>query len=134
MSALSPSVRLLFALLAARGAFGLSYLVGSLRRSPIPWYYPLERRWAFESVPASFGIEWYGRTAAALLFAGLAFAIAWFLSARGPLARALARPSVILGVARAIGLIVLVDLGYFGWILMHQTPQPWPLPPGYPGV
>lgn len=133
MSALSPSVRLLFAFLAARGAFGLSYLVGSLRRSPIPWYYPTERRWAFESVPSGFAMEWYGRTSAALLFAALAFAIAWHLTSRGALARALARPSLVLGVARGVGLIVLVDFAYFGWILMNQTPEPLPLPPGYPG-
>ena len=131
MSAPSASARLLFAFLAARGAFGLTYLIGSLRRSPIPWYYPLERRGSFGSVPSGIGMEWYGRTASALFFAAIAFALAWFFAARAPLARALSRPSVLLGIARAVGLIILVDFAYFGWILMHQTPVPIPLPAGY---
>lgn len=134
-SAPTPSTRLLFGLLAARAAFGLTYLIGSLRRSPIPWYYPLERRWAFESAPVGLGMEWFGRTGSALLFAGVAFAIAWIASARGTglLARALARPSMVVGVARAVGLMMLVDFTYFGWILLHQTPKPIPLPNGFPG-
>jgi hypothetical protein len=132
VSAPSASARLLFAFLAARGAFGLAYLIGSIRRSPIPWYYPLERRWGFGSQPAGFAMEWYGRTAVALLFAAVAFAVAWALAARSPLARLLARPSAVVAVARAVGLIMLVDFAYFGWILMHQTPVPLPLPLPHP--
>ncbi len=130
MIAPSPTSRLFAALLAARVAFGLAYLAGSIRRSPIPWYYPLERRWAFESSPSGFGMEWYGRTASALLAALVAFGILWLLSARGPLARTLARPATVLAAARAGGLILLVDFTYFGWVLMHQTPAPLPLPEG----
>ncbi|HZF51257.1 MAG TPA: hypothetical protein VE093_21515 [Polyangiaceae bacterium] len=126
----SPTSRLFAALLAARVAFGLAYLAGSIRRSPVPWYYPLERRWAFESSPSAFGMEWYGRTASALLAALVAFGILWLLSSRGPLARALARPATVLAAARAGGLILLVDFTYFGWVLMHQTPVPLPLPEG----
>jgi hypothetical protein len=126
----SPTSRLFAALLAARVAFGLAYLAGSIRRSPVPWYYPLERRWAFESSPSAFGMEWYGRTASALLAALVAFGILWLLSSRGPLARALARPATVLAAARAGGLILLVDFTYFGWVLMHQTPAPLPLPEG----
>jgi hypothetical protein len=126
----SLSVRVLFGFLSARGAFGLTYLIGSLRRSPIPWYYPLERRWSFESHPSGLAMEWYGRTASALFFSALAFGAAWFLSARGPLSRALGRPSALGGVARGVGLIVLVDFVYFGWILMHQAHDPLPLPAG----
>ena len=126
----SATSRLFAALLAARVAFGLAYLAGSIRRSPVPWYYPLERRWAFESSPTGLAMEWYGRTGAALLAAALAFALLWLFSARGPLARALAQPATVLGAARAGGLILLVDFAYFGWILMHQTPAPLPLPEG----
>jgi hypothetical protein len=129
-SAPSLTARLFSALLAARVAFGLAYLAGSIRRSPIPWYYPLERRWAFESTPSGFAMEWYGRTGFALLAALLAFMILWVFSARGFLARALARPGNVLAAARAGGLILLVDFVYFGWILMNQTPVPLPLPEG----
>lgn len=113
----SLSTRLLFALLSARCVYGLTYLVGSLRRSPIPWYYPLERRWSFEGAPLGLAMEWYGRTASAILFAALVFGITWLASSRGLFARALARPSVVPAVARAVGLMMLVDFVYFGWIL-----------------
>lgn len=129
----STSARLLFALLASRAAFGLAYLVGSARASPIPWYYPLERRWAFESAPTGLAMAWYGRTAAACLAGLAAFFVAWLVATRGPLARSLARPETVVGVARAVGLIMLIDFAYFGWILMHQTPEPIPLPPGISG-
>lgn len=130
-SAPSATARLFASLLAARVAFGLAYLAGSIRRSPIPLYFPLERRWTFGS-PAgpSLAMEWYGRTAAALLAALAAFALLWILSARPPLARVLARPESVLAAARAGGLILLVDFAYFGWVLMHQTPAPLPLPAG----
>ena len=133
MSATPPSAtaRLFMSLLAARVAFGLAYLIGSARRAPIPWYYPLERRFAFESVPQGFAMEWYGRTAAALLCALAAFALLWILTARGSIARALARPDTVLASARAGGLILLVDFAYFGWVLMSQTPDPLPLPDAY---
>lgn len=124
----TPTARLFSAILAARIAFGLAYLAGSIRRSPVPWYYPLERRWAFESSPSGFAMEWYGRTASAILAATVAFALLWFFSAQGPIARALARPQNILAAARAGGFILLVDFTYFGWVLMHQTPAPLPLP------
>lgn len=118
----SLSTRLLFALLSARCVYGLTYLVGSLRRSPVPWYYPLERRWSFEGAPAAgLGMEWFGRTAAAILLAALVFGITWLATARGPAARALARPAVVPAVARAVGLMMLIDLLYFGWALMTSN-------------
>jgi hypothetical protein len=128
VSAPGTTARLFASLLAARVAFGLAYLLGSVRRTPIPWYYPLERRWAFESLPQGLAMEWYGRTAVALTVALAAFAALWILSARGPIARALSRPDTVLAAARAGGLILLVDFAYFGWVLMHQTPAPLPLP------
>lgn len=128
MTAPSPSVRLLLGFLAARAAFGLAYLIGSIRRTPIPWYYPLERRFAFESQPAGFAMEWFGRTASALLAAAVAFGLVWALSGRGWPGRALSKPSTVLATARAGGLILLVDFAYFGWVLLHQTPAPLPLP------
>jgi hypothetical protein len=122
------TARLFASLLAARVAFGLAYLIGSARRAAIPWYYPLERRWSLESLPQGFAMEWYGRTAVALIIALAAFAALWIFSTRGRIARALSRPDTVLAVARAGGLILLVDFVYFGWVLMHQTPNPLPLP------
>lgn len=124
------TARVFASLLAARVAFGLAYLIGSIRKSPIPLYLPLERRWAFGSAAPGLAMEWYGRTAVALVLALIVFAALWAASARGPLARALSRPENLLAAARAGALILLVDFSYFGWVLMHQTPAPLPLPEG----
>jgi hypothetical protein len=69
-------------------------------------------------------MEWYGRTAVALAAAALAAVLAWAASRRGPLARALARPGLMLALARGVGLILLVDFAYFGWVMMHPAPSP----------
>ncbi|MCC6555000.1 MAG: hypothetical protein IT372_18685 [Polyangiaceae bacterium] len=125
----SASARVVAALVAARVAFGLAYLGGSLRRAPIPWYHPLDRAWSFGSEPGGFAMEWFGRSAAALALGLAAGALCWALAARGAVARALARPEVVLGMARAAGLTMLVDFVYFGWVLMHPTAAPLPLAP-----
>jgi hypothetical protein len=31
-------------------------------------------------------------------------------------------------LARAGGLVLLVDFAYFGWTMTHQTPAPLPIP------
>ena len=128
-SAPGTTARLFMSLLAARVAFGLAYLIGSARRSPIPLYYPIERRWTFfDRLPEGLAMEWYGRTAVALLVAIVVLAAFWIASARGPIARAMARPENVIAAARGGALILLVDFAYFGWVLMHQTPAPLPLP------
>ena len=61
----------------------------------------------------------------------MVIAAMWIASARGPVARALAKPENVLAAARGGALILLVDFAYFGWVLMHQTPAPLPLPAGF---
>ena len=124
----SPSARLFLAFLAARLAYGLAFLVSAARKSPVPWYLPLERRFVLSSRPAGLGMDWYGRTALGLVFAIAAGVVVYVLARR---ARFLARPSAVMAVARAGGLVLLVDFVYFGWALMTQTPEPWPLPSWY---
>ncbi|MDI1432305.1 hypothetical protein [Polyangium sorediatum] len=124
----SPSARLFLAFLAARLAYGLAFLVSAARKSPVPWYLPLERRFVFASRPAGLGMDWYGRTALGLVFAIVAGVLVYGIAAR---ARFLSRPSAVTAVARAGGLVLLVDFVYFGWALMTQTPNPWPLPSWY---
>jgi len=124
----SSSARLFLAFLAARLAYGLAFLVSAARKSPVPWYLPLERRFVLSSRPAGLGMDWYGRTALGLVFAIAAGVVVYVLARR---ARFLARPSAVMAVARAGGLVLLVDFVYFGWALMTQTPDPWPLPSWY---
>jgi len=54
--------------------------------------------------------------------------LTFLASRRGPLARALARASIVVAIAHAGGLVLLVDFVYFGWTLTHDTPKPWAEP------
>lgn len=120
------AVRLFAAFLVARAVYGLAYLGTSIAKWPIPWYFPLERRWEIASRPDGFAMGWYGATLAAMVLSALGFVVIWVASARGPIARALARTAIVLAIARAGGLVLLVDYVYFGWTLTHQTPHPLP--------
>ena len=122
------AARVFAMLLVARAVYGAVYLAATAGRWPLFWYYPLERRWAFEATPDGFAMGWFGTTALALLAAGVSAALLWLASARGRLSRAIARPEIILAIARAGGMILLVDFVYFGWTLTHQTPDPLPIP------
>lgn len=122
------AVRLFVAFLVARAVYGISYLGVTLAKWPIPWYFPLERRWEIVSRPNGFAMGWFGATLAAMVLAAAGFVVTWVASARGPLARALVRTAIVLAIARAGGLVLLVDFVYFGWTLTHQTPHPLPEP------
>lgn len=124
----SSSARLFMAFLAARLAYGLAFLVSAMRKSPVPWYLPLERRFVWASRPEGLGMDWYGRTALAFV-AALALGLLVYGSSKRWVW--LAKPEVVLSVARAGGLVLVLDFVYFGWALMNQTPNPWPLPSWY---
>ena len=126
----SPSTRLFLAFLAARLAFGLVFLTSAVRSTPVLWYLPLERRFELASTPSpgSLGIDWYGRSGLAL-FAALALGLAVY--ALAPRAPSLARPSFVLALARAGGLVLLIDCAYFAAVVLTRSPEPWPLPPWY---
>ena len=122
------AARVFAMLLVARAVYGAVYLAATAGRWPLFWYYPLERRWAFEVAPQQgLAMGWFGTTALALVAAALSAALVWLASAHGRLAKAIARPEIILAIARAGGMILLVDFVYFGWTLTHQTPHPLPL-------
>jgi hypothetical protein len=121
-------VRVFAALLVARAIFGLSYLAAAAGRLPVFWYYPLDHGWALERTPHGPAMGWFGLTAAALVAAATGGGVTFLISARGSLARALARTSVVLSIAHAGALVLLIDFVYFGWTLTHQTPAPWSEP------
>jgi hypothetical protein len=127
-SAPSKSVRVFLAFLTARAAFGLVFLLSTLRPTPIPWYDPLARLWTFEVRPTEFAMDWFGRTAIAFAFGAVLGAATWLVSAR---VAWLGRRSVVLAIARAGGLVLLVDFVYFGWVLSHVPASPLPLPSWY---
>jgi hypothetical protein len=125
------SARVFAAFLTARAVYGLAFLGASAGRWLLPWYYPLEHRWAIEARPEGFAMGWFGTTALALAAAAIGASLVWIASARGALGKALARPSAVTSIAHAGALVLLVDFAYFGWTLTHQTPAPLPLPAWY---
>lgn len=110
--------------LVARAVFGLSFLAVALGSWPVPWYHPMERTWEIVGKPSTFGMGWFGSTGFALVASILAAALAWRATARGPLARAITKGTVVLALAHAGALVLLVDYAYFGWKLTHQVPKP----------
>ena len=124
----TQAARVFAALLVARAAFGIAFLGVAFARWPVPWYFPIEHRWELASKPVGQAMGWFGATAAGVLAALGGAALTWLASARGPLARALTRTAIVLAIARAGGLVLLVDFAYFGWTATHQTPKPWPAP------
>jgi len=121
------AARVLATLLVARAVFGIVYLAATAGHWPLFWYYPLERRWAFEATPHGFAMGWFGTTALAIVAAAASSGVVWIASGGGPLARQLARPETLIAIARAGAMILLVDFVYFGWTLTHQTPKPLPV-------
>ncbi|APR85576.1 Hypothetical protein A7982_10925 [Minicystis rosea] len=122
----SAAARIFAAFLVARAAAGLVYLGVSLGGWPVPWYMPLEHRWVIGKPALGLAMGWFGATAAAVVAAVVFGWLTWIVSARGALSRALARTAIVLAIARAGGLVLLVDFAYFGWTLTHQTPRPLP--------
>lgn len=122
------AARVFAAMLVARAVFGAAFLGINVARWPVPWYFPIEHRWEVTSRPGGISMGWFGATGAALGLAIAAAALTWLASARGPLSRALTRTAVVLAIARAGGLVLVVDFGYFGWSALHQTARPWAEP------
>jgi hypothetical protein len=122
------SVRVFASFLVARAIFGLAYIAAALGRLPVFWYRPMDRTWELAGEPSGLAMGWFGLTAAALCASAAGGGLAYAASARGPLARALARTAVVLAIARIGALVLVFDFAYFGWTLTHQTPRPWPEP------
>lgn len=114
-------------LCAAIVAFALAYIYPGIDPLPTLWYYPLERRWAFEQQPSGLAMDWYGRTLAATL-AGLAgFAIGYFLGRlrKRPMGR-----GFVLWAAWAATAVAFA-MALYAWQLAQRRPVPEPLPSWY---
>ena len=121
------AARVFAMLLVARAVFGVVFLAATAAQWPRFWYYPIERRWAFEVAPRGLAMGWFGTTALAIVAAAAAAAIVGWITARDRISKAITRPETIVAIARAGAMILLVDFVYFGWTLTHQTPAPLPL-------
>lgn len=70
---------LLIALCAGDIASSLAFVLPSFLKVPVLWYYPLQRRFALETLPSALAMDWYGRSllalVAGLLIGALAYAV-----------------------------------------------------------
>jgi hypothetical protein len=115
---------LFVAMCAGAIAFAFAFVAPQLAGAPVPWYYPLEHRWAFEVQPEGLALDFYGR----VLVGFVAWAIVVLISL--PLAK---RAKVI--STRTVGLItawtltaVLLVMLHYAWTLHFRRPMPEPLP------
>lgn len=121
---------LYFSLCASAAVFAVVHVLAEICRARVLWYYPLERRWAFERDPSGVGMAWYGRT---VLAAGTAMAAfgACYVATRS---RAAARAAGHRTWAACMTAAVVVSLALYIWGMVDRDPVPEPLPEGYPTV
>lgn len=115
------------ALCAAAIGFALSFAWPAYAATSVFWYYPLERRWAFEVKPSSLAIDWYGRCLLSALVAAAAFAIVYFIARR---LRPLTSRGHNLWAAWMVT-AVLLAMSLYAYQLATRNPIPEPLPSWY---
>lgn len=114
-------------LCAATIAFGLVFSLAMILGWEVAWYYPTERRWAYEAKPTGLAMDFYGRCIVATVAALAAYAVTYLVGRRLP-------PSG----ARLAGLFtawavtaVLFGIVFYGYTLYFRDPIPAPLPDWY---
>ena len=108
-------------------AFVIGFVYPQLAEQAVAWYYPLERRWAFEAKATGLAMDFYGRLGQAM--------VAWAIGVIASLAiarrmKSLSEKVAGLLAAWAITLTLLVIL-YFAWTLFFREPTPSPIPDWY---
>lgn len=119
--------RWFIALAAGSIAFAVSFVAPMIGGYRVPWYYPLERRWAFEVAPKGLAMDFFGRTILAtlawLVVVAVTFAVTRRAKTVGPRTHGLL-------AAWAVTAIVLVMM-HFVWTLYFRVPKAMPLPEWY---
>jgi hypothetical protein len=115
---------LFVALGAAAIAFTVAFVYPSIAGAPVAWYYPAGHAWVWEARPRGIAMDFYGRTAQAL--------VAWAVVFAGALAIARRRATIS---PRAIGLVaawtltaIVFAMLFYAWTLHFRVPVPAPLP------
>ena len=119
---------LFVAMCAGAIAFAFAFVAPMLAGEPIAWYLPLEHRWTFETKPAGFAIDFYGRLLQALVAWAAVVLVTLPLAKRGK--KPLSSRAAGLVTAWTITAVLLVMLHY-AWTLHFRRPIPEPLPAGY---
>ncbi len=126
-----PVARVMLAFAVGRAVFGALFLVSVVGKWPMPWYLPVERRWVFASSVHTVGMDWYGRSALALVGGLVTGAMAWAIGGWSRVAPWLGRPSVVVGVARLGGTMLLFDVVFYALTLLTRDLDPIDLPSWY---
>ena len=114
-------------LAAAAIAFAVTFASPAFHKLRVLWYYPLERRWAFQVAPDGLAIDWYGRTLVSGVVAIAVYLVARAIASRlGPLgARGRALWTAWMLTA------VLLSMALYTHQLASRRPVPSPLPTWY---
>lgn len=117
---------LFMAMAAATTAFAIAFVYPMLGSQPVPWYYPLERRWAFQIKPSGLAMDFYGR----VLVATITWSVVFMVTL--PIVRRVGSGTRIIGLTAAwtVTIVVLVML-YFAWMLYFRVPEPATVPSWY---
>lgn len=108
--------------------FAIAFVLPFFTELGVPWYYPLERRWAFEIKPKGLAMDFFGRTLEASLAATVTFVVTVAIGRR----KKTPFESRTLGLCAAWALTAtLLVIAYFAWTLYERRPVPSPLPDWY---
>jgi len=108
-------------------AFVVAFVAPFFTPLRVPWYYPVERRWAFEIRPTGLAMDFYGRIVLGVIGWSIAVIVATLIARRFATLGARTRGLLL---AWAITALVFA-MFYFAWTLYHRVPMPVSLPPGY---
>jgi hypothetical protein len=118
---------LLVAMCVGTIAFAIAFVYPQFTGQALVWYFPVERRWAYEAQPDGLAIDFYGRLAQAIVAWAVAVVVSMAVTRR--VATLPPRIAALL-TAWAIAITLFVML-YFAWTLAVRVPQPMPLPSWY---
>lgn len=115
---------LFVALALAAIAFAVAFVYPAIGGAAVAWYHPVEHAWSYEARPSGVAIDFYGRTAQALVAWAVTLAVALVIARR---VRVIGARAIGLCAAWAVTAIVLVML-FYAWTLHYRVPTPAPLP------
>lgn len=126
-----PVARTMLGFAIGRAVFGLLFLVSLAQHWAMPWYLPIERRWVFAASVHGVGMDWYGRSGVSLLGGLVAGLCAYAVGGWARAAAILSRPSVVVGISRLGGTMLLFDVMFYSLSLLTRDIDPIPLPSWY---
>jgi hypothetical protein len=108
-------------------AFVVAFLLPFFMEQSIAWYYPEERRWAYEVRPTGLALDFYGRLVHGVIASSIAVIAAIAICKR---VKALGERLRFVLPAWTITAVIF-GIGYFAWTLTYRVPAPQPLPSWY---